>query len=180
MQSGTKIPVKDVDFLCLIDTLDLYGLINDSINKYNDRNTVQGVVNNMIGDTIVPTMVDSSNKATAASKLGKAKPVVVHKNNHGNTKLTNFELKFNNTHGAHIVEEKEVWFYEWADKYDERNNCYYTPTEENEPGSLHTSTGNNSILKLTKTKHNGSLKTRLVSEIPTSVKSEFYIGERQK
>ena len=40
MRSGTKIPAKDVDVLCLIDTLDLYGLVNDGINKYNDRNTV--------------------------------------------------------------------------------------------------------------------------------------------
>ena len=72
MQSGTKIPAKDVDVLCLINTSDLYGLINDGINKYNDHNTVQGVSNKMIGSTIFPTMVDSSNKATAASTLGTA------------------------------------------------------------------------------------------------------------
>ena len=39
-RSGIKIPGKNVDALRLIDTLDLYGLINDSINKYNDRNTM--------------------------------------------------------------------------------------------------------------------------------------------
>ena len=43
-QSGTKIPAKYVDILRLIDTLDLYGLINDGINKYNDRNTKQGFI----------------------------------------------------------------------------------------------------------------------------------------
>ena len=32
-QSSTKIPAKDVDFLRLINTSDLYGLINDRINK---------------------------------------------------------------------------------------------------------------------------------------------------
>ena len=52
--------------------------------------------------------------------------------------------------------------------------------EENEPGSLHTFMGNDSIFKLTKTKHNGRLKTILLSEMPTSMKSDFYIGERQK
>ena len=81
MWSGTKIPAKDVGVLCLINTSDLYGLINEGINKYNDRNTVQGVVDDLIGDTIVPTMVNSSNEATAASKLGKTEPVVVHKKN---------------------------------------------------------------------------------------------------
>ena len=39
-QSGTQIPTKDINMLLLIDTLDLYGLINDGINKYNDYNTV--------------------------------------------------------------------------------------------------------------------------------------------
>ena len=78
------------------------------------------------------------------------------------------------------MEEKEGWFYGWADTYDEWNNYYHTPTEENEPGSLHTFTGDNSIFKLTKTKHNGKSKIRLVSEVSTFVKSDFYIGERQK
>ena len=61
MQSGTKIPVKYVDIVCLINTLDLYGLINDRINKYNNRNTVQGFINEMVGNTNVPTVFESSN-----------------------------------------------------------------------------------------------------------------------
>ena len=40
MRSSTKIPVKDIDVLNLIDTSELYGLINDGIDKYIDRNTV--------------------------------------------------------------------------------------------------------------------------------------------
>ena len=78
------------------------------------------------------------------------------------------------------MEEKKGWFYERADTYDEWNNYYHTPTGENEPGSSHMFTGDNSIFKLTKTKHNGKSKTRLVSEVSTSVESDFYIGERQK
>ena len=73
-----------------------------------------------------------------------------------------------------------MWVYKWADKYDLWNDSSYTPRNENGPGSSHTFTGNNSILKLTKTKHNGESKTRIVSEVPTSVKSDFYIGKRQK
>ena len=94
--------------------LSILWIHNDGINKYNDRNIVQGVINDIIGNTIVSTMVDSSNEATAASELGNTKPVVVHENNHGNTKLANTELKFNNILGAHIVEKKEGWVYGWA------------------------------------------------------------------
>ena len=83
-------------FICLIDTLDLYELINDGINKYNDRNTAQGFINGMISNTDAPTVVEGNSEATAASKLGKVKPVVVHENNHGNTKLANTGLKSNN------------------------------------------------------------------------------------
>ena len=104
---GTKIQAKDLDVLCLINTFNLYGLINDGINKNNNRYTVQGFITDMVGNTNVPTVVESDNKATAASKLGQAKPVVVHKNNHGNTKLTDTGLKSNNILGVHIVEEKE-------------------------------------------------------------------------
>ena len=60
-QSGMKIPENDTDVLSLVDILELYGLINDGINKYNHRNTVQGVNNNMVGNTKVPTKVHSSN-----------------------------------------------------------------------------------------------------------------------
>ena len=101
----------------------------------------------MVGNTNVSTMVESSNKATAASELGKAKPIVLHENNHGNTKLAETELKFNNILGAHIVEEREGWFYGWADTYDKWNNYYYTPTEANELGSSHTFTGDDIIFK---------------------------------
>ena len=48
MRSGTMIPAKDVDVLCLIDTSDLYKLINDGINKYNGHNTVQGFINDIL------------------------------------------------------------------------------------------------------------------------------------
>ena len=111
-QSGTKIPAKDKDVLRLIDTSDLYGLINDGINKYNDRNTVQWFINDLVGNADAPTVVKGINEATVANKLGKTKPVVVHTINHGNMKLTDTELESNNTLGAHIVEEKEGWCYE--------------------------------------------------------------------
>ena len=134
-KSGTKIPAKDVNVLRLIDTSDLYGLINGGINKYNDHNTVQGFINNMVGDTDAPTVVEGNSETTLAGKLGKAKSVVVYENNNGNMKLADTGLKSNNTLGAHIVEEMEGWFYGWADKYDVWNDYSYTPTKANEPGS---------------------------------------------
>ena len=109
-QSGTKILAKDVDILCCINTSDLYGLINEGINKYNVCNTVQGFTKDMVGSADAPTVIESINKTTMACKLGKAKPTVVHKNNHSNTKLTNTKLKSNNTLGADIMEKKEDGF----------------------------------------------------------------------
>ena len=109
-RSGTKIPAKDVDVLRLIDTLDSYGLINDGINEYNDRNTMQGFINNMVGNTNTATVVKNDNKTTTVSKSRKAKPVVAHEKNNGAMKLADTGLKSNNILGAHIVEEKEEWF----------------------------------------------------------------------
>ena len=144
-----KIPAKDVETLCLIDTFDLYGLINDGVNKYNNRDTVQVFINDMVGNINDLTVVESGNEATVASKFWKDKPVVVHENNDGNTKLADTELKSNNILGAHIMEEKEGWVYGWTGTYDEWDNYYHTPTEENEPGSLFM--GDDSIFKLTNT-----------------------------
>ena len=55
-----QISENDADVLSLFDTLELYGLINEDINKYNHRNTAQGVTNNMVGNTNVPTTVHST------------------------------------------------------------------------------------------------------------------------
>ena len=94
-------------------------------------------------------------------------------------KLADTGLNSNNTLGAHVVEKKDGWFYEWANNYDVWNDYSYTPTKVNEPGSSHTFTADNSIFKLTKIKHNGKSETRIVSEISTSIKSDSYIGKRQ-
>ena len=179
MQLGTKIPTKDVDVLCLINTCELYGLINDGINKYNNHNTVQGFINNIVGNTIVPTVVESGNEATYMeqdeindlnedllhlhNRLGDNIIDANNKNNHDNTNLAYTGLKSNNILGAHIVEEeKKRLFYGLADKYDEWNNYHHTPTEENKPGSSHTFTGADSFLKLTRPSTTGSQKQDLL------------------
>ena len=117
---------------------------------------MQGLINNMVGNTNTATVVENNNKTTTVSKSRKAKPIVVHENNNGAVKLADTGLKSNNTLGAHVVEEKEGWFYKWADNYDVWNDYSYTPTNENEPGSSHTFTGDNSILNSPKPNTTGN------------------------
>ena len=77
-------------------------------------NMVEGFINDMVLETShmdAPTVIEDNNETTMVSKFGNAKLVVVHVNNNGAMKLADTELKSNNTLGAHIVEEKEGWFY---------------------------------------------------------------------
>ena len=134
----------------------------------------------MFDNTNIGTIVENNDKTTKSSKLKKAKPVVAHENNKGAIKLAETRMESNNNLGAHIMEEKEGLLYGWADKYDVWNNYSHTSMNKNEPSSSHMFTGKNSMLKLTKTKHNGKSKARIVSEVPTSIKSDFYIGKLQK
>ena len=73
-----------------------------------------------------------------------------------------------------VLKEKEECFYQWADKYDQWDNNPYTPEERNKTGGSHTFNVDNRIFNLTKTKHNGKSKTRIISEVSTSHnKSEY-------
>ena len=98
---------------------------------------------------------------------------ISHKHN-SDIEQGNTELEPNS-----VLEEKEEWFYQWAVNYDVWNNNSFIPTKGNEMEGSHQFNGNTSVFNLTKTKYNGKLKTRIVGEISTSNKSEFYIGERQ-
>ena len=125
-----------MDVLDLIDTSDLYGLINEGINKYNHRNTAQGVTNDMVGITNIPTTVQSDNKATYTEQeeindLNEELRILQHELrgniedddyvSHDETIPVKNVLKPDNTIGAHIVEGNEELFYDWVDKYDEWN-----------------------------------------------------------
>ena len=79
-----------------------------------------------------------------------------------------------------VLEEKEDWFYQWADNYDVWDNNPYTPTKGNEIGSSHKFNVDTSNFNLTKTKHNKKSKTRIMSEVSASNnKSDFCIGKGQ-
>ena len=142
-----KIPENNVDILDLINNSNLYGLINEDINKYNHRNTAQGVTNDMVGLTNVPTTVYSNNKAIYAEQeetndLNEDLRHLRHELrgnmddndyiSHDETIPANNTLKFNNTIDAHIVEEKKKSFYDRIDMYDEWNGYYHTTIEEDE------------------------------------------------
>ena len=84
---------------------------------------MQGFINDMVGNTNVPTVVESGNKATYTeqdeindlnedilhlrNRLGDNINDTNNENNHDNTNLVDTRLKSNNILGAHIVEEKE-------------------------------------------------------------------------
>ena len=120
-QAGMKIPNNDADVLRLFDTLELYGLINDVINKYNHRNTVQGCINDMVGNTNVPAVVYNSNEViyTEQEEINNLNEDLCYlrselrgnindddyKNSHDDSNLVDNGLNSNNTIGAHIVED---------------------------------------------------------------------------
>ena len=133
----------------------------------------------MFYNTNTTTVVDNDDKTTTSNKTKKAELIIGHENNNGAMKLAEAGMESNHTSGAHIVKENKGWFYGWINKYDVWNNSSHTSTNENESSSSHTFTGNNNIFKLNKTKHNGKSNTRIVSEVPTSIKSDLYIGKRQ-
>ena len=78
-----------------------------------------------------------------------------------------------------VLREKKEWSYQWADNYDVLNNNSYTPTKGKKMGGFHIFKGDTSVFNFTKTKHNRKSKTRIVSEVSTSNKSDFYISKRQ-
>ena len=55
----------------------------------------------------------------------------------------------------------------------------YSPKKGMEIGDFHIFTGDTGVFNLTKTKHNGESKIRIVSEVSTSNKSDFYVDKCQ-
>ena len=71
-----------------------------------------------------PTIVKDSNKTTDGNVIGYLKSTTVVENNNDSMERANTVLKPNIIFGAHILEEKEEWFYRWADNYDVWNNDF--------------------------------------------------------
>ena len=63
---------------------------------------------------------------------------VVDENNNDSVERANTVLKANNILGAHILEEKEEWFYQCADNYDIWNSDFYSPKKGMELAGSHT------------------------------------------
>ena len=150
-------------------------------------NMVKGFINNMLRKSSclqAPTILEDNNDKTNRNELGDLDPTTVVDNNNNSVERANTVLKTNNIPGAHVLEEKEEWFCQCANNYDVWNSDSYPPKKEmemegGEGGGSHTFTGDINVFKLTKRKHNGKSKTRIVSEVSTSNKSDSYIGECQ-
>ena len=143
---------------------------------------VAGFINDMLPKSSclqTPIIVKNSNKTTKRNEMGNLDPTAVDKQNNDSVECANTVLKANNILGTHVLEEKEEWFYQCADNYDAWNSDSYPPNKGMEMGGFHTFTGDTDVFNLTKTKHNGKSKTRIVSEVSTSNKSDFYMGERK-
>ena len=57
-------------------------------------------------------------ETTDGNKMGDSKPTAVDKNNKNSVERANTVLESNNILGAHVLEKKEEWFYQWTDNYD--------------------------------------------------------------
>ena len=68
IQSGKKVKENNVDVLDLIDTSDLYGMINKGINKHYQRDAAQRVTNDALNTTNISTTAHSTNKVTYAGQ----------------------------------------------------------------------------------------------------------------
>ena len=156
MQSGKKISENDVDVLDLIDTSDLYGMINERINKHYQRDKARKVTNDIVNITNVSTIAHSNYKATYVGqeeindlkiRVNNLNKEVLHLRselrgnmdnddvNHDETVPAKNILEPNNTISTHVVEGNKDLFYDWIDTYDEWNGYYHTPIEKNESGS---------------------------------------------
>ena len=64
IKSGKKIPENDVDVLDIINTSDIYGMINEGIKKHCQCDKARKVTNNMVNITHVSIITHSNYKAT--------------------------------------------------------------------------------------------------------------------
>ena len=98
---------------------------------------VEGFISDMLSESSyleAPTIVEDSNETTNENKMGELKPAAVDENNNDDVKQAKTGLEPNNILGAHVLEEKEEWFYQLADNYDVIYNSY-TPTKRNDMGT---------------------------------------------
>ena len=145
-------------------------------------NMVEGFINDMLPKSTylqAPTIVEDNNKTTNRNEIGDLNPTATDNKDNNSVERANTVLNTNNILGAHVMEEKKKWFYQCADNYDVWNSDPYPPEKGIEMGRTHTFIGDTDIFKLAKTKHNGKSKTRIMSEVSTSNKSDFCIGKRQ-
>ena len=108
---------------------------NEDIAKVMGKtlNIVEGFINDMLPKSSylrASTIVEDSNETTNGNEMGYLKPTAVDENNNDSVEPANTVLESNNILGAHVLEEKEEWFYQWADNYDVWNSDSYLPKKK--------------------------------------------------
>ena len=100
-------------------------------------NMVEGFINNMLPKSShlqTPTYVEDSNKTTNINEIGDLDPTAIDDNNNNSVERATTVLEANNILSAHIMEEKEEWFYQCANYYDVWNSDSDPPKKRMEMG----------------------------------------------
>ena len=88
------------------DVLEVMGENNDMVER---------LISDMLPKSSylqAPTIVKDSNETTNGNEMGDLKPTAIDKNNNDSVERANTVLEPNNILGAHVLEEKEKWFYQ--------------------------------------------------------------------
>ena len=96
-------------------------------------NMVEGFINDILPKLSclqVSTIIEDNNETTNINEIGDLDPTTVNDNDNDSVERANTVLKTNNILGAHIMEEKEVWFHQYANNYDAWNSDSYPSKKE--------------------------------------------------
>ena len=127
-------------------------------------NMVEGFISDMLPKSSylqAPTIVKDSNETTNGNEMGDLKPTAVDENNNDSVEHAITVLEANSILVAHVLEEKEKWFYQWADNYNVGNSDSYSFKKGIEMGGSHTFTGDTDVSTLPKPNITGSQKQKL-------------------
>ena len=82
---------------------------------------VEGFVNVILPKSSrlkAPTIMEDNKETTNRNESGDLDPITIDDKDNNSVERANTVLKFNNIPGAHVMEEKEEWFYQCVNNYD--------------------------------------------------------------
>ena len=96
-------------------------------------NMAEGFINDMLPKSSrlqAPTIVEHNNKTTNRNEIRDSDPTAVSNKDNDCVEHVNTILNPNNILDAHVMEEKEEWFYQCANNYNVWNSESYPSTED--------------------------------------------------